>query len=125
MQIQFLGAARTVTGSKHLLTTSSNKKILLDCGLFQDKGSDNNTLNRNYDFDPAEIDYLILSHAHIDHSGNIPYLVKHGFKGPIYCTPATYDLCEIMLADSARIQEQDVYYINKRRRRDGKTLYEP
>lgn len=125
MQIQFLGAARTVTGSKHLITTADHKKILLDCGLFQDKGSENNTLNRNYDFNPAEIDYLILSHAHIDHSGNIPFLVKEGFKGPIYCTPATYDLCEVMLADSARIQEQDVYYVNKRRRRDGKPLYEP
>lgn len=125
MQIQFLGAARTVTGSKHLITTVDNKKILLDCGLFQDKGSENNTLNRNYDFNPSEIDYVLLSHAHIDHSGNIPFLVKKGFKGPIYCTPATFDLCEIMLADSARIQEQDVYYINKRRRRDSKPLLEP
>ena len=125
MQIQFLGAARTVTGSKHLITTDQNKRILLDCGLFQDRGADNNTLNRNFDFDPSEIDFLILSHAHIDHSGNIPFLVKAGFKGTIYATAATYDLCEIMLADSARIQEQDVYYINKRRKRDGKKLYEP
>lgn len=125
MQIQFLGAARTVTGSKHLITTSLNKKILLDCGLFQDRGADNNTLNRRFDFDPAEIDYLILSHAHMDHAGSIPFLVKSGFRGAIYATPATLDLCEIMLADSARIQEQDVYYINKRRSRDGKPLLEP
>lgn len=125
MQIQFLGAARTVTGSKHLITTNRNKKILLDCGLFQDRGADNNTLNRNFDFDPSEIDFLILSHAHIDHSGNIPFLVKSGFKGTIYATAATYDLCEIMLADSARIQEQDVYYINKRRKREGKAICEP
>src|SRR5690606_1448755 len=125
MQIQFLGAARAVTGSKHLITTQDGKKILLDCGLFQDRGADNNTLNRNFDFEPAEIDYLIVSHAHIDHSGNIPHLVKKGFKGVIYSTPATYDLCEVMLADSAFIQEQDVKYINKRRRREGRPALEP
>src|ERR1035437_4921058 len=119
MQIQFLGAARTVTGSKHLITTSSGKKILLDCGFFQGKGADTDSLNRNFLFDPKSIDYLILSHAHIDHSGNIPNLVKQGFKGPIICTPATKDLCNIMLSDSAHIQEHDLNFLNKRRQKRG------
>src|ERR1700755_1065266 len=111
MEIKFLGAARNVTGSKHLVTTLSGKKILLDCGFFQNRGSDNDRLNRNFDFDPADIDYLILSHAHIDHSGNVPNLVKQGFTGKIYCTPATRDLSAIMLADTAHIQENDLKYI--------------
>lgn len=115
MTIQFFGAARNVTGSKHLLTTSSGFKILLDCGLFQNKGSDNDTLNRHFGFEPASVDCLILSHAHMDHAGLIPYLVKQGFTGTIYSTPATYDLCEIMLADSAFIQEHDLAYLNKKR----------
>lgn len=115
MKIQFLGAARTVTGSKHLIITDDGKKILLDCGFFQGKGQETDGMNREFNFDPAEIDYLILSHAHIDHSGNIPNLVKQGFKGPIVCTKATLDLCKIMLTDSAHIQENDVKYVNKRR----------
>jgi len=122
MKISFLGAARTVTGSKHLLTTKSDVKILLDCGLFQGKGVDSETKNRHFGLDPSSIDYLILSHAHIDHSGNIPNLVKQGFKGPIICTKATADLCRIMLTDSAHIQENDVKYINKRKSKKGEPL---
>lgn len=125
MKIQFLGAARTVTGSKHLIITDDGKKILLDCGFFQGKGSETDGMNREFNFDPAEIDYLILSHAHIDHSGNIPNLVKQGFKGPIVCTNATVDLCKIMLLDSAHIQENDVKYVNKRRIKRGEEPFKP
>src|SRR6185436_12783258 len=98
MTITFHGAARTVTGSKHLITTDKGKKILLDCGFFQGQGKDSDAMNRTFHFNPAEIDALILSHAHIDHTGNVPNLVKQGFSGPIYATPATRDLCEVMLA---------------------------
>ncbi len=122
MNITFHGAAQTVTGSKHLIKTGRNRKLLLDCGLFQNSGGDNAELNRHFGFDPSEVDYLILSHAHIDHSGNIPYLVKQGYKGPIYCTPATLDLCRIMLTDSAHIQANDVKYLNKKREKSGKRL---
>lgn len=125
MKIQFFGAARTVTGSKHLITISNGKKILLDCGFYQGKGSEMDSLNRNFSFDPASIDYLILSHAHIDHSGNIPNLVKHGFKGPIICTPATTDLCRIMLADSAHIQEHDTDFLNRKRVAQGLEPFVP
>ncbi len=125
MQIQFFGAARTVTGSKYLLTTVDGKKILLDCGLFQGRGSETDGLNRSFDFNPTEVDYLILSHAHIDHSGNIPGLVKNGFSGKIICTPATLDLCKIMLLDSAHIHESDVKYINKRRIKRGEEPLKP
>lgn len=120
MNITFHGAAQTVTGSKHLITTGRNKQLLLDCGLFQNSGGDNAELNRHFGFNPATIDYLILSHAHIDHSGNIPNLVRQGYKGPIFCTPATFDLCKIMLADSAHIQENDAKYLNKKRAKSGK-----
>lgn len=119
MNIQFHGAARTVTGSKHLITTDSGKKILLDCGFFQGRGKDTDFMNRNFNFIPSEIDYLLLSHAHIDHSGNIPNLVKQGFKGKIFCTSATKELCEVMLLDSAHIQESDIMYLNKRRKKNG------
>jgi len=122
MQIQFFGAARTVTGSKHLITTEKGTKILLDCGLFQ--GIQTHEFNQNFGFEPSEIDYLILSHAHIDHSGLIPRLVRQGFKGPVYCTSATLDLCKIMLLDGAHIQEQDLERINKRRERQGRPLLE-
>jgi metallo-beta-lactamase family protein len=125
MQIQFFGAARTVTGSKHLLTTLDGKKILLDCGFFQGRGADTDSMNRHFEFDPASIDYLILSHAHIDHSGNIPNLVKQGFKGQIICTTATADLCKIMLTDSAHIQENDMRFINKRRMKRGEEPLKP
>lgn len=115
MNITFHGAARTVTGSKHLITLGSGKKILLDCGFFQGFGAETDGLNRTFAFNPKEVDYLILSHAHIDHSGNIPNLVKQGFKGQIICTPATRDLCTIMLADTAHILESDLKYMNRAR----------
>ncbi|MBL7883160.1 MAG: MBL fold metallo-hydrolase, partial [Bacteroidia bacterium] len=125
MKVQFFGAARTVTGSKHLLTTADGKKVLLDCGFFQGKGAETDALNRHFGFQPSEIDYLILSHAHIDHSGNIPNLVKQGFKGSIICTNATADLCKIMLSDSAHIQENDIRFINKRRIKHGEEPLKP
>jgi metallo-beta-lactamase family protein len=118
MNIQFFGAARTVTGSKHLITTEKGTKILLDCGLFQ--GIQTDELNEKFGFKPSDVDYLILSHAHIDHSGLIPRLVKQGFSGPIYCTPATADLCRVMLLDSAHIQEKDLERINRRREKQGR-----
>ncbi len=125
MEISFHGAARTVTGSKHLITTNSGTKILLDCGLFQGMGAEADELNRHFGFLPSEVDYLILSHAHIDHSGLIPRIVREGYKGKIYCTPATMDLCTLMLLDSGSIQESDVEYINKRRRKRGQPLLQP
>ena len=114
MKIQFLGATREVTGSKHLITTDSGHTILLDCGMYQGKGMETDAANRDLGFDPAKLDCVILSHAHIDHSGLIPYIVKKGFKGDIFCTPATRDLCALMLADTAFIQEQDVRTYNKK-----------
>lgn len=125
MQITFHGAAQTVTGSKHLITTGRGKKILLDCGLFQNRGGDNADMNRHFGFDPTEVDYMILSHAHIDHSGNIPHLVRQGFSGPIYCTLATLDLCTIMLEDSAHIQESDIKYLNRKRAKNGQNELDP
>jgi len=115
MQIQFLGAAQEVTGSKHLITTNKGLKILLDCGMYQGKGMETDAMNRDLGFEPDEIDYLILSHAHIDHSALIPYIHKLGFSGTVICTPATRDLCAIMLADSGKIQEYDTYTHNKKR----------
>ena len=114
MKIQFLGATREVTGSKHLITTDSGHTILLDCGMYQGKGMETDAANRDLGFDPATLDCVVLSHAHIDHSGLIPYIVKKGFKGDIYCTPATRDLCALMLTDTAFIQEQDVRMYNKK-----------
>jgi metallo-beta-lactamase family protein len=125
MKITFYGAAQTVTGSKHLITTEGGKNLLLDCGLFQGRGAETESLNRHFGFDPTTIDYLILSHAHADHAGNIPQLVKSGYTGPIFATPATIDLCRIMLADSAHIQEYDVQYLNKRRARKHQELLKP
>ncbi len=125
MQITFHGAAQTVTGSKHLITTGRGIKILLDCGLFQNRGGDNADMNRHFGFDPTEVDYMILSHAHIDHSGNIPHLVRQGFSGPIYCTLATLDLCTIMLEDSAHIQESDLKYLNRKRAKNGQKELDP
>lgn len=125
MKIKFIGATETVTGSMHLVE-AAGKKFLLDCGLYQGKRKLAFELNRSFDeFDPAEIDFVILSHAHIDHSGNLPSLVKRGFKGKIYSTFATKDLCSIMLMDSAHIQEKDVQYVNKKRAKQGKNLFEP
>jgi metallo-beta-lactamase family protein len=119
MQIQFFGAAQMVTGSKHLLTTPKGVKILLDCGLVQGKMTNKEDMNQHFGFNPMDLDYVILSHAHIDHSGLLPKLVKEGFNGIIFCTPATKSLCEIMLLDSAFIQNSDLKFINKRRRKKG------
>ncbi len=124
MKIQFFGAAQTVTGSQHLLSING-KKVLLDCGLYQGKRKEAFEINRNFSFNPSEIDVLVLSHAHIDHSGNIPNLVKNGFDGPIYSTSATVDLCQIMLRDSAYIQERDVEFVNKKRIKQNKNPFEP
>jgi metallo-beta-lactamase family protein len=119
MKIAFHGAARTVTGSKHLLTLKNGKKILLDCGMFQGMGKETDNLNREFGFDPKEVDVMILSHAHIDHCGLVPKLVKEGFAGNIFCTPATKDLATVLLKDSAEIQEDEVKYQNKRRASEG------
>ena len=114
MKIAFHGAARTVTGSKHLLTLKNGTKVLLDCGMFQGLGKETDFLNRNFGFDAKEVDVMILSHAHIDHSGLIPRLVAEGFTGKIFCTPATKDLTTVLLKDSAEIQESEIKYQNKR-----------
>ncbi|AOM76482.1 MBL fold metallo-hydrolase RNA specificity domain-containing protein [Pedobacter steynii] len=119
MKIAFHGAARAVTGSKHLITLKNNTQILLDCGLFQGMGDLTEGLNESFGFDPSLVSYLILSHAHIDHCGLLPRLVAEGFKGNIYCTPATMDLARILLMDSAKIQTQDAEYANKKMRQGG------
>ena len=125
MLIQFLGAAGEMTGSKHLITTDSGKTILLDCGMYQGKGMETDAANRDLGFDPKDIHYLLLSHAHIDHSGLIPYIYSLGFRGKIYCTPATRDLCELLLQDTAFIQEQDVRWYNKKMQRQHKPTIKP
>lgn len=124
MKIKFCGADRTVTGSQHLLEING-KKILLDCGLFQGKRQDAYDINRTFLFDPKELHCVILSHAHIDHSGNLPTLYKKGFDGSIYSTTATKDLCSIMLLDSAHIQEKDTEYVNKKRLRQNLAPFKP
>jgi metallo-beta-lactamase family protein len=118
MKLTFWGAAQTVTGSMHLIEVN-NQRILLDCGLYQGKRELSYERNLNLPFDPASIDVVILSHAHIDHSGNLPNLVKQGFRGSIWSTPATRDLCVAMLQDSGHIQEQDALYVNRKREREG------
>ena len=122
MEIEFFGAAKTVTGSQHLLTLNG-KKVLLDCGLFQGRRSEANIINRNMHWDAKNIDAVVLSHAHIDHAGTIPTLVKNGFKGQIYATPATRDLCAIMLADSAMIQMKDAQFLYKHKAEIVEPLY--
>lgn len=107
MTISFYGAAKAVTGSKHLLTLENGKRILLDCGMFQGSGDKAQELNQDFGFEPESINYLLLSHAHIDHSGLIPRLVKMGFKGRIFCTPPTLELCRLILMDSAGIQQSE------------------
>jgi len=119
MKIKFCGAARTVTGSAHLLTLDNGYTILLDCGLYQGRDEEFEEFNANWQFDPKTLDCLVLSHAHIDHCGRIPKLVKDGFRGKIICTSATRDLCAIMLMDSAKIQEKDAEYINRKNRKNG------
>jgi metallo-beta-lactamase family protein len=125
MEVIFHGAARNVTGSKHLIRLNNGTTILLDCGMFQGLGEDTDGLNEHFGFNPHKVDYLILSHAHIDHCGLIPRLVAEGFNGTIFCTPATMDLARILLMDSAKIQMQDVEYSNKNRQRKGLPLLEP
>ncbi|MPM37758.1 Ribonuclease [bioreactor metagenome] len=122
MKIRFLGAVRGVTGSSHLIQ-ANDKKILLDCGMYQGKDEDLNY--EEFEFNPSEIDYLLLSHSHIDHSGRIPLLVKKGFRGKIYCSKPAYDLCGIMLMDSAHIQESEAEWKNVKARRSGRALVEP
>ncbi len=125
MKLKFCGAAGTTTGSQHLLEING-KRILLDCGLYQGSRKHAYEVNCGFPhFDPKSIDMVILSHAHIDHSGNLPNLTKHGFSGNIYATHATRDLCQIMLADSARIQESDIDWLNKHRQRQGLEPVEP
>ena len=124
MRFSFYGAAHEVTGSAHVLTING-KNILLDCGLFQGKRKEAFEKNRQFPYDPASLDAVILSHAHMDHSGNLPTLVKKGFKGKIWCTDATADLCQIMFRDCAHIQEFDVAYVNKKRLQQSKTPFEP
>lgn len=125
MKVKFCGAAKTVTGSCHLITLDNGYKILLDCGLYQGYHSSMRNFNREWLFDPKDIDVMILSHAHIDHSGRIPKLVKDGFKGDIICTNATRDLAAIMLLDSAFIQEKDAVWANKKRKKKGEEKIEP
>jgi len=124
MNITFHGAARTVTGSRHLISINGHK-LLLDCGLFQGRRKETRARNLNFPFDPANIDAVILSHAHIDHSGNLPNLVRRGFAGPIHATHATAHLSEIMLRDSGHIHESDAAFLNKKRARQGRPLIEP
>ncbi len=124
MQLHFHGAAQEVTGSMHLIEING-KRILLDCGIFQGKRSLSYERNLNFPFEAASIDALVLSHAHIDHSGNIPNLVKQGFKGNIWCTAGTRNLSTYMLMDSGGIQEQDAEYVNKQRARKGEPPIEP
>ncbi len=114
-----------MTGSKHLLTLDNGKKYLLDCGMFQGMGVQTDVLNRNWGFTPAQVDHLILSHAHIDHSGLIPKLVRDGFQGRIFCTPATRELTGILLEDAAGIQEDEVKYANKRRKAESLPYLQP
>jgi metallo-beta-lactamase family protein len=124
MKVEFWGAAGTVTGSMHLLEVNG-RKVLLDCGLYQGRRKEAFERNRGLPFDASQIDAVVLSHAHIDHSGNLPSLVRAGFGGPVYSTSATRDLCAYMLLDSAHLQENDVKYVNKRRRKQGKKPFEP
>jgi len=124
MRLTFFGAAREVTGSMHLIEVNG-RRVLLDCGLFQGHRTDTYERNLHFPFDPATIDAVVLSHAHIDHSGNLPNLCKNGFRGNIWCTSATRNLCTYMLMDSGHIHEQDVAYLNKQRRKRNEPPVEP
>jgi metallo-beta-lactamase family protein len=124
MQFTAHGAARNVTGTKHLLEVAG-KRFLLDCGLYQGRRKEAERRNRHLPFNPASIDAVLLSHAHVDHSGSLPTLVKNGFRGRIYCTHATADLCAILLRDTAYIQSQDARYLNKKRKKKRLPEIEP
>jgi len=124
MKIRFYGAARTVTGSMHLIEVNG-QKLLLECGIFQGRRREFYERNCCFPFDPREVDAVILSHAHIDHSGNLPNLVKQGYENPIYATAPTADLSEIMLRDSGHIYEEDTAFINKKKRKHGEPMVEP
>ena len=124
MKIHFLGATRTTTGSMYLIEING-KRLLLECGLFQGHREETTQRNCCFPFDPRQIDAVVLSHAHIDHSGNLPNLVRQGYDGPIHCTDATRDLCSIMLIDSAHIQEQDALFVSKWRAKKHQPPVEP
>ncbi len=124
MRIHFHGAAQTVTGSQHLLEING-ATLLLECGLYQGHRAETYFRNRNFSYDPRKIDAVILSHAHIDHSGNLPHLIKNGYTGPIYATHATADLADVMLRDSGHIQEADAEFVNKKESRHGGKHVEP
>ena len=124
MRINFHGAAQTVTGSQHLLEING-ATLLLECGLYQGRREETYFRNQNFPYDPRKIDAVILSHAHIDHSGNLPHLIKNGYTGPIYATHATADLADVMLRDSGHIQEADAEFVNKKESRHGGKHVEP
>ena len=124
MKLHFYGAARTVTGSQFLLEVNGNH-LLIDCGMYQGKRAESYSRNRNFKFSPREVDAVLLTHAHIDHSGNLPSLVRQGYQGPVYSSSATCDLANLMLRDSGRIQESDAEYVNKRRSRENLPPIEP
>jgi metallo-beta-lactamase family protein len=124
MKIVFYGAAQTVTGSQFLLQVNGHR-LLLECGLYQGRRSESYEINSKLPFQASKIDAAILSHAHLDHSGNLPNLIKNGFEGPIYTTPATAHLSNVMLMDSAHIQESDASFVNKKKLRRGELPVEP
>ena len=124
MKIHFFGAARTTTGSMYLIEVNG-KRLLLECGLFQGHQEEFTRRNASFPFDPRQVDSVVLSHAHIDHAGNLPNLARHGYNGPIHCTTATRDLCSIMLLDSAHIQEQDAIFLTRVHARKHRPPVEP
>ncbi|MCX7994414.1 MAG: MBL fold metallo-hydrolase [candidate division WOR-3 bacterium] len=124
MEITFIGATRTVTGSMHLFEYK-RQKFLIECGLYQGHRAESERINRTFPFKPREVRCVILSHAHLDHSGNLPTLVKKNFKGDIYCTPATGDIAELLLLDSAHLHEHDIAYFNKKQKKAGLPTKEP
>ena len=125
MKLKFCGAAGAVTGSSHLLTLDSGFSILLDCGLYQGNDKEMKDFNERWLLEPSEVDAVVLSHAHIDHTGRLPKLVKDGFAGPVYATHATRSLCAIMLLDSAKIQERDAEYWNRNQKKRKKKNFTP
>ncbi|MFC1645916.1 MBL fold metallo-hydrolase RNA specificity domain-containing protein [Candidatus Omnitrophota bacterium] len=124
VKLKFLGGVRTVTGSSHLITTK-HSRVLIDCGIFYGHRDEFYELNTSFNYNPRKLDAVLLSHAHIDHCGNIPSLIKRGLRCKIYTTSATKDLCRLMLADSGKVQEEDIRYVNKLNRRRGRSLRKP